>query len=113
MSAEMIDEKSIFNKARKIEDATQRENYLQSVCADNPEAMQRIRDLLKVHAQEQSFLELPAAGLEQTIVTPVLSARVGGAIVHTSYWKKSAKGAWVQSGLRIRPNRSNAKWPSR
>ena len=80
MSAEMNDEKSIFNEARKIDDATERENFLQRVCADNPDAIKRIRDLLNVHSAEQSFLESPAVELEQTIDTPLNSEKIGGFI---------------------------------
>src|SRR5689334_7749861 len=57
MSAELIDEKAVFNLARRIELREARADYLQQVCGDNPQALARVVALLEVHDREHSFLE--------------------------------------------------------
>jgi hypothetical protein len=56
MSAGPIDEKVVFNIARRIDGREARADYLQQVCGADPEALRRVRELLQVHEQEQSFL---------------------------------------------------------
>ncbi|MCE9529202.1 MAG: serine/threonine protein kinase, partial [Planctomycetales bacterium] len=63
MSAEPIDEKAIFNIARRIALREARADYLQQVCGDNSQALARVAALLDVHDQEQSFLESPAVAI--------------------------------------------------
>jgi serine/threonine protein kinase/predicted Zn-dependent protease len=66
-----IDEKAIFNTARKIADTGARESYLSLACGDDAGAMQRIRDLIQVHNHEGSFLESPPPGIEPTDIRPI------------------------------------------
>jgi hypothetical protein len=66
MDTQHIDEKAIFNGARRILDAAARDEYLAEACAEDMRAIQRIRDLLRIHEQEQSFLESPPAELTPT-----------------------------------------------
>jgi serine/threonine protein kinase len=70
MSAEQINEKSIFNIARRIDSRELRTEYLQQACGGNSVAHQRVADLLQVHDQEQSFLEAPAVALQATTDQP-------------------------------------------
>jgi WD40 repeat protein/serine/threonine protein kinase len=77
MNTQQIDEKAVFNAARRIADATERDDYLAQACGDDNTAIQRIRELLRIHEQEQSFLESPAAGLAATIDSRPITERPG------------------------------------
>src|SRR3990172_3662432 len=66
MDTQQIDEKAIFNAARRIADAAARDDYLAQACGDDKPAIQRIQELLRIHEQEQSFLESPPAELAAT-----------------------------------------------
>ena len=50
MDTQQIDEKAIFNAARQIADAAAREDFLTKACGGDEPAIQRIRELLRVHA---------------------------------------------------------------
>lgn len=56
-------EHDLFLAALDISDATERANYLQLVCTDNPALLQRVEKLLEIHARCGDFLNIPA--LEQ------------------------------------------------
>src|SRR5262245_11790481 len=71
MVNEAFDEKAVFNSARRIASHEERLDYLQAVCAQNPEALQRILDLLRVYEQEKSFLESPPIVVAATRDEPV------------------------------------------
>src|SRR6516162_6535507 len=58
-----IDEKSVFNNARRLGAHQERVAYLQQACGQDPEAMHRVLELLRIYDQEKSFLEAPAAPL--------------------------------------------------
>ena len=77
MDTQQIDEKAVFNVARRIAEATARDDYVAQACGDDNPAIQRIRELLRVHEQEQSFLESPAAGSAATTVRWPISERPG------------------------------------
>ena len=70
MTAPSFDEKAVFNIARHIDSPQARSDYLRQACGDDEDSRQRIVDLLRVHAQEQSFLELPAVAASPTIDQP-------------------------------------------
>jgi serine/threonine protein kinase len=72
MSAASIDEKAIFNAARRINSRQARAEYLQQVCAADPDALRRVAELLQVYDREQSFLETPAAAAQVTLDQPAL-----------------------------------------
>jgi serine/threonine protein kinase len=81
MNAEPLNDKVIFNTARQIADPAAREDYLQTSCRDNPDALQRIKKLLNVHSEAQSFLEAPAlAAFAPTVNEPSLTAKAGAQI---------------------------------
>src|SRR5262245_40184398 len=73
MDTQQVDEKAIFNAARQIADAAAREDFLTQACGGDESAIARVRELLHVHAQANSFLESPAPGLEndRTIVQSI------------------------------------------
>jgi WD40 repeat protein len=58
-----IDEKSVFNNARRLAAHQERVAYLEQACGHDPEAMHRVLELLRIYDQEKSFLEAPAAPL--------------------------------------------------
>ena len=80
MNIQQIDEKAVFNTARGIADTAAREDYLAQVCGDDQSAIQRIRELLQIHEQEQSFLESPAMDVAPTINQRQVAERPGAVI---------------------------------
>lgn len=70
MFAQPIDEKAVFNIARRIDSREARADYLQQACGANPDALQRLVDLLQMHEPEHSFLESPADAFHATIDMP-------------------------------------------
>src|SRR5262249_55174248 len=61
MTNEPIDEKAIFNSARRILVPEERAAYLQQVSGHDSEALRRVLELLRIYDQGKSFLESPAA----------------------------------------------------
>lgn len=59
MVSGQLDEKAIFNIARKIDSPDAREEYLRQVCGADAELYQRIETLLHAYEQQASFLESP------------------------------------------------------
>src|SRR5262245_34647390 len=71
MAHEPIDEKAVFNSARGLASPPERLAYLQKACGDDPDALRRVLDLLRVNDQEKSFLESPPVVLGATVDEPV------------------------------------------
>src|SRR5262245_21521038 len=65
-----LDERAIFEAARKMDSREAREAYLQQVCGDDVATGQRVRALLQAYEENSSFLEAPAAPLVGTIDEP-------------------------------------------
>ncbi len=80
MNKNPADEKAIFNFARRIDSPEAVSEYLNQVCGDDQQARQRIVDLLRIHEQEQSFLESPPPGINATIDAPAVSEKPGAQI---------------------------------
>ena len=75
-----VDEKAVFNTARRISDSTARDDYLNLACRGDQHAMQRILEMIAVHEQECEFLESSPL-LEQTqIASHSVSERAGDTI---------------------------------
>src|SRR5579871_6582795 len=70
MTPEPIDEKEVFNNARRLAVLEERVAYLQQICGHEPKALHRIVELLNVHFQESSFLESPALASGASSETP-------------------------------------------
>ena len=62
-----MDEQSIFSAAVEIEDATEREAYLEQACGNDSTLRDRVEELLRVHAEAGSFMDAPAVGPAETI----------------------------------------------
>ncbi len=71
-----LDERAIFDAARRIESPEARRQYLQQACGDDRSLLTRVEQLLRVHDEDSAFLQSPAVPL------PLLAAEDGaGAIV--------------------------------
>ena len=57
MADKLLEEKEIFNRARQIAAPAERLAYLQETCGDQPAAMHRLLELLRVYEEQRSFLE--------------------------------------------------------
>ena len=80
VDTQQIDEKAIFNAARQIADEAAREDFLTKACGGDEPAIDRVRELLRVHGQMQSFLESPAADLAFTTDSEPIAERPGAVI---------------------------------
>jgi tetratricopeptide (TPR) repeat protein len=76
MADKPIDEKDIFNSARQITAPEERLKYLQKACGQDPAAMQRVLELLRVYEQEKSFLESSPLAPIGTVDQPVTERAV-------------------------------------
>jgi serine/threonine protein kinase len=94
MHHEPIDEKAIFNSARRIAAREERVAYLQQVCGHAPEAMQRIAELLRVYDQENSFLESPPFVPGTTIDSLAVAERSGTLIGHYKLLEQIGEGGF-------------------
>src|SRR5262249_1509851 len=80
MTHERIDEKAVFNSARRLAVLDERVAYLQQVCGHEPKALHRVLELLRVYDQESSFLESPVVALGTTIDAPAVAEGPGTVI---------------------------------
>ncbi|MEX2317455.1 MAG: protein kinase [Pirellulales bacterium] len=62
MVSEKLDEKAIFNAARKIDSPDARAEYLHQVCGADQNLFERVSTLLRGYEEQASFLESPPAG---------------------------------------------------
>jgi serine/threonine protein kinase/tetratricopeptide (TPR) repeat protein len=92
MDTQQIDEKAIFNAARQIADAAAREDFLNKACGGDEPAIQRIGELLRAHAQMQSFLESPAADITPTTDSAPIAERPGTIIGPYKLLQKIGEG---------------------
>src|SRR5262245_17256570 len=74
-----IEEKQIFGTARQIAASAERLAYLEQACGQDPAAMQRICELLRVYDQNRSFLEAPPVACGDNI--DKLSTEGPGAVI--------------------------------
>ena len=80
MSAKAIDDKSIFNVARRIESVEARDAYLEQVCAGDQDQLNRVRAVLSGFEQESQFLESPAVEFDRTFLQSHLPEPTGSQI---------------------------------
>jgi serine/threonine-protein kinase len=66
-----LDERAIFEVARKIDSRETREAYLQQVCGDKVAVGLRVQALLKAYEEGASFLESPAVPSAATLDEPI------------------------------------------
>jgi serine/threonine protein kinase/Tfp pilus assembly protein PilF len=75
-----LDEEAIFNAARQIGYAADRDSYLRQSCGDDVKLQARVEALLRVHDEEQTFLQSPAAVLPAGVAVTAVSERAGTVI---------------------------------
>jgi tetratricopeptide (TPR) repeat protein len=78
-----LDEEAIFHAARQIRTPEGRRQYLAQCCGDDTALQARLEALLRVHDEEQSFLQSPVAELRATV--DVLPVREGPGTVLGPY----------------------------
>ena len=72
-----MDEKLVFNTARKISDESARDEYLKLACGDDATALNRIRELLVEINEDSSFLEPPSLDIAETQSLVPETSRIG------------------------------------
>ncbi len=63
MAESKLDEAAIFNTARQMEDAEARHAYILQACGEDGELRRRVEALLRVHVEEETFLDSPTREL--------------------------------------------------
>src|SRR5262245_59398142 len=77
MTHKPIDEKEVFNSARRLALLGERMAYVHQVCGHEPKALHRVLELLRVYDQEKSFLESPAVAPGTTMDAVAVTERPG------------------------------------
>ena len=96
MVSAKLDEKAIFNVARKIDSPDDREEYLHQVCGADQNLFERVDTLLRAYEMQAGFLELPPAGrAPPTIDLPITESprrelQVSGRLPY-SYWSPKTR----------------------
>jgi serine/threonine-protein kinase len=80
MTHNLIDEKEVFNCARRLAAPEERAAYLQQLCGHEPKVLHRVLELLRVYDQESCFLESPAVAPGMTSDAPSMPERPGTVI---------------------------------
>ena len=87
-------EESIFDVAIQIESKQAQEDYLQQVCGNDVALIERVRALLEIHINEQSFLANPPAGLSDTIEANQVTEQPGDVIGPFKLLQKIGEGGF-------------------
>lgn len=74
MASEPLDEKAIFNVARKIDSLSARKEYLRQVCGSHTDLLEQVEAILHAYEQHESFLEAPAPGDNPVTIDQPLEA---------------------------------------
>jgi len=69
MPPEKLDDKSVFNAARELDSAGDRQAYLLRICGDDLAQLERVTDLLCGFEADSQFLESPMDDLQPTAIT--------------------------------------------
>ncbi|NQT13278.1 MAG: serine/threonine protein kinase, partial [Planctomycetes bacterium] len=77
MGSEHVSEEAVFHAARKVHLPGARAEYLKRVCAEDQALYDRVVALLRVHDDEQSFLESPPPGIEAAAGVSSVSEKPG------------------------------------
>lgn len=72
-----LNERAIFDAARVIAAPDARQRYLQKACGNDGNLLARLEALLRVHEEDQTFLESPAAPPPATVVKESPGAQIG------------------------------------
>ncbi|MGA2255924.1 MAG: hypothetical protein ABSG53_14855 [Thermoguttaceae bacterium] len=111
MSNKPLDEEDIFKAACKIGAAEARADYLKQACGDDRALTDRLAALLRVHDEEQSFLESPPHAPLATLDVPPIAERAGTIIGRYKLLEQIAEGAWVWSTWPSSGSQSAARSP--
>jgi eukaryotic-like serine/threonine-protein kinase len=79
-AGEKLDEKAIFNIARRIESAEARAEYLRQACGADAELIGRVETLLHGYEEQASFLESPVVDDQRTALMSPIAERPGAVI---------------------------------
>jgi hypothetical protein len=70
MSRQVQDVEAIFMAALEKGSPHERAAYIEGACAENPELLQRVGELLSAHEESQGPLDAPPPGVEGTVRPP-------------------------------------------
>jgi hypothetical protein len=91
MPSEELDEREIFNVARRLDSPEARAEYLQQVCGGDREFLERIIALLRGFYCAGNFLETPPPSIA-TIEMPAVAERPGTIIGRYKLLQEIAEG---------------------
>jgi serine/threonine protein kinase len=72
-----VNEKAIFNVARRIDSSPARDEYLRQVCGDDREMWDRVVLLLRAHEKNPAYLESSSSELAATFDLPPIAEQPG------------------------------------
>jgi eukaryotic-like serine/threonine-protein kinase len=88
------DEEAVFKVAYKIASPEARNAYLKQACGDNSTLRDRLDALLRMHDEEQSFLESPPPGIDGAIESLSLAEQPGKTVGHYKLSKQIGEGGF-------------------
>ena len=91
MPIQLLDEREIFNVARRLDSPQSRAEYLQHVCGDDREFLERITALLREFEGSGSFLESSPPGID-SLDPPPAAERPGTIIGRYKLLEEIAEG---------------------
>ena len=80
MASQQLDERELFSIARRLNSPEARAQYLQKVCGDNRDILDRVTALLRGFEDGGSFLESPPGGIAVTLDIVPLAEHAGQTI---------------------------------
>ncbi|MGO9113752.1 MAG: protein kinase domain-containing protein, partial [Thermoguttaceae bacterium] len=92
MGSSQLDEKSIFSIARRIDSPEARSDYLRQACGDDQGLHDRLAALLRIHYEEENFLESPPPGIATASDMPPIAERPGTIIGRYKLLEEIAEG---------------------
>src|SRR4051812_38029683 len=75
------EEETIFNAARRIDDAAARQAYLNLTCGMDDPLRRRVESLLRIHEEQESFLQSPAVPPADLVLEPRGSPTIPGTMI--------------------------------
>ncbi len=107
MGGIQLDEESIFDVAIQLECSQGRASYLQQVCGNDLALMERVKSLLEIHYNDQSFLANPPVDMPATLEARTVKERPGDSIGPYKLLQKIGEGGFgvVYMAQQTRPVR--------
>lgn len=121
MSTNRSSESAIFNSALKIQSDAEREIFLNEACGEDTALRQRLEVLLAAFAEASQFLEKPASGVAETVIsrgpqddpTPDFDAQSPHHEIEGSADQVSLNPTLVESFEDVKPNSAASVSPER